>query len=255
MTVQEFKSEFLVEYDKVSNLSSPGFEDDEISLFLTKGQERLVKRHYDPKSNRLQEGVDSTEKRRKDLSELIADSIDINGVSKITVSANQKGAMLHGTFYDLPKDLMYVLSEHVLTNIGDCSDDLSVVKVKPVTYDEYNINIHNPFKQPYNELVWRLDFSKVAPNTGRKRHELVTDGTYTIAEYRMRYLRKPNPIIVSNLANLPNPKTIEGYTGPMECELDSSFHREIITEAVALALETVQEKRYTTERQESQFTE
>ena len=255
MTASEFKYEFLQEYDKVANLSSPSYEDDEISLFLTKGQERLVKRHYEEKSNRLREGFDSTEKRKKDLSELISDSIDLNGVSKITVSTNQNGSLSNGVFYDLPTDLLYVVSEVAKLDIKDCDDNNIVAEVEPVTYDEFTSNIKNPFKKPYKDLVWRLDYSKVSPNTGKKRHELVTDGTYNILSYRMRYIRKPKPIIVSDLAALPNPKTIEGISAVTECELDSSLHREIISEAVSLALEVSQEKRYQTQRQETQLTE
>jgi len=274
MTASEFKYEFLVEYDRVANLSSPGYEDDEISLFLTKGQERLVKRHYNPKSNRLGEGVDSTEKRKKNLAELVTDSVNyLTGTSKISVSANQKGILPNGVFYDLPGDLMFVLSETATVDVKDVNDNDSVIEVKPVTYDEYSVNIKNPFKKPCKEEIWRLEFSSalnivnssttlfgitiptISTSQGAKRHELITDGTYNILDYKMRYVRKPNPIIVSNLGNLSNPKTIEGFSGPLECELDSSYHREIISEAVAIALETAQEKRYTTHRQETQLTE
>jgi len=133
MTSSEFRYEFLVEYDKVASLSSPGFEDDEISLFLTKGQERLVKRHYEEKSNRLKEGFDSTEKRKKDLSELISDGLDSNGISKIAVSSNQNISTPNGTMYDLPEDLLYVISEMALIDIKDCNGNPQIIKIKPVT--------------------------------------------------------------------------------------------------------------------------
>ena len=41
MTLNDFKLEFLVLYDKVANFAAPGYLDDEISIFLTKAQKRI----------------------------------------------------------------------------------------------------------------------------------------------------------------------------------------------------------------------
>lgn len=50
--------------------------------------------------------------------------------------------------------------------------------------------------------------------------------------YKMRYIRKPKPII---LVDLEDGLSIDGYTKKTECEIDSELHREILQRAVELA--------------------
>jgi hypothetical protein len=67
--------------------------------------------------------------------------------------------------------------------------------------------------------------------------ELVTDGTYTINSYTIRYIKKPVDI---------------SLTGAVDCELPSHTHREIIQEAVEMALEIIENPgRYQTSNFES----
>ena len=61
-----------------------------------------------------------------------------------------------------------------------------------------------------------------------RRHELITDGTYTIAEYHLRYLRRPQPIIIDG-------STVDGVVGPLDSELDPILHKRIIDMAVKIA--------------------
>jgi hypothetical protein len=64
LTAQQMKDNFLVLYDKVTNFAAPGYEDNEISLFLTSAQDQLVKRYYNYKGNKYREGFEESEKRR-----------------------------------------------------------------------------------------------------------------------------------------------------------------------------------------------
>src|SRR3990167_2149651 len=204
MTAAEFKIQFLIFYDKIAGSAAPPYEDLEIESFLNKAQLQYVKSHYDFKKNRSKEGVEETEKRRKDLAELIRNA-------NPTVSLNQLGTNPNGTFYDLPSDLMYTLKEEVsITSEDDCIDGKRI-SVKPVTHDEYNAYIYNPFKKPDDTLVWRMDFSPF--QSVIKRHELITDGTYTISQYHLRYIKAPNNISITN--NITS-------------ELNSNIHEEIV---------------------------
>ncbi len=122
-------------------------------------------------------------------------------------------------------------------------DPLISLLVRPVTHDYVTANAENPFKKPYDELCWRMDYSRETPVTSLKRVELITDGTYTIEEYFVRYYRRPKAIIV------PTPATFPAYTVDTEsssllgtnCELDEIIHRQIIDEAVRLAVAALQE--------------
>lgn len=220
MTANQMGDELEVLFNKVTNNDAPGYEDTELSLVLSKAQERFVFQTY-AGTNKLKEGFEETEKRRKDLDELLSNS------EITTASANQTGSLPNGTFYDLPTDFMYAISEQATISSSDECLNGNRIKVKPITHDLYAENIDNPFKQPSDELIWRLDFSRVTADTNPKRHELITDGTYTISKYHLRYLRTAPEIVVdrTDTANQVN------------CILNETTHRRIIDIAVELLLE------------------
>ena len=58
MTSAEMQEEFLILYDKITNFDAPGYEDDEISRFLTKAQERLVLHIMNPLGNKYVTGFE-----------------------------------------------------------------------------------------------------------------------------------------------------------------------------------------------------
>jgi hypothetical protein len=215
MTAAEMKDLFLVLYDKVTNLAAPGYTDGEINQFLNKAQLQFIKQRYNHKGNKYRDGFEETEKRRKDLSELTRNA----DLSTASISTSQTGVSANGVFYDLPTDFLYTLREEVTLSSSDPCIDSTRISVKPVTHDEYTANIGNPFKKPGKTTVWRLDFSRTTI-AGPKRHELVTDGSYTINTYHLRYLKKPiNIDIITSV----------------DCELDDSVHEEIVDAAVRIA--------------------
>ena len=55
---------------------------------------------------------------------------------------------------------------------------------------------------------------------------------YPIESYTIRYLSKPEPII---LDNLPEGLTINGISTPQTCKLSSAIHRAILIRAVSIA--------------------
>jgi hypothetical protein len=217
MTAVEMREEFKILYDKITSFSAPGYNEEEISILLTKAQERVIYDLYHPLGNKYREGFEETEARRKDLKELVL------GTTISTPATTQTNVLPNGTFYDLPTNCLYLISEEVTISSNDSCLNGSRIRVKPITHDEYSINKHNPFKKPYKDLVWRLDYSN-------KVHELITDGTYTISQYHIRYIKRPEPIITDASV------TIEGIIGPNDCELDGSIHRRIIDEAVKIAV-------------------
>lgn len=54
-------------------------------------------------------------------------------------------------------------------------------------------------------------------------------------EYNVRYIRKLKPIILVDLTDIDNELSIEGYQEPMESELPSELHEDILQRAVELA--------------------
>lgn len=220
MNANEMAFELLFGFDKINNSDSPGYEDSEISSLLNKAQERFLLQTYSG-TNKFKEGFEETEKRRKDLSELTANVIIT------TASATQTGTLPNGTLYDLPTNFIYAIKEEVVISSDDECDDGKRIKVKPITHDEYTINIENPWKQPDNTLVWRLDYSRVTDNTNPKRHELITDGSYNITAYHLRYLRRLPNIVVD----------LDTPANQINCILDEITHNRIVDLAVEIALE------------------
>lgn len=230
MTTEEFNFEFDIGYNNIAGASAPPIDIFEKSVYLTTAQEQIIKNHYDSTSNSKGRGFEGSEKRRNDLKQLIKDYKTTSFISNTSNISNQ------GKFYILPKDLFLIVNEQVQIISTDCYNG-NVIDVKPVTYDEYNVQINNPFKRPDNTIAWRLDISNINNN---EVVEIISP--YNISnslQYRLRYLKQPKPIILGDLDILYPLEnlTINSENTTMTCELDESIHREILDRAIELALQ------------------
>jgi len=230
MTTLEFKNEFDISYNGLASNAAPPLDDYEISVLLTQAQEQIVKNYYTYKGNKYQEGVEQTEKRRRDLAQLVTNGISTS-LSPFTAEA-LSGA--NSIFAVIEDDTMFILEEQVKVQSKDLCLNNTFIKVVPVTHDQYLIQKDNPFKRPNDKLTWRLDFHKIA--TG-KVVELVYGANYLPNEYHYRYLKFPEPIIVSDITLIDPLLSIDGQTAEQTCQLDTEIHREILQRAVELALE------------------
>ena len=224
MNTEEFSNRFDVLIHNYANEGTFGsvpyliFDEYEKSLFLTQAQEELVLELYTGK-NQFGEGFEKTEEIRRYLSnivkteELSHKSLDYTGVSKNSV------------FFELPEDLWFITYESVILKdekLG-CLDGEEAIVV-PVTQDEYYRISKNPFRGPTKGRVLRLD-------TSDGFIELVSD--YNIDKYLIRYVSKPEPII---LTDLDNDIYINGVNTKTQCKLNPAIHRAILERAVKLAI-------------------
>lgn len=223
MTSLEQQERFLLLYDKVTNFDAPGYEDEEITAILTKAQERVFFNYYHTLGNKYQEGFEATEARRKDLKELVK-GVTLN--TPITTSEN----LPNGVFFTLPQDCLFAISEEVTLVSSDPCYNNKRIRIKPITHDEYSINKHNPFKNPDENIAWRLDYQN-------QRHEIITAPNTTVGEYHLRYIKRLNPIITGAF-------TFEGVAGPLDCELDPILHERIVDEAVRIATAVTDPQQY-----------
>nr|DAG91672.1 MAG TPA: hypothetical protein [Crassvirales sp.] len=123
----------------------------------------------------------------------------------------------------LPSKLMYAINEMVEVTRNDKKILLQVV---PVKFDEYSRLMCKPYKRPLKYQAWRLTNNDVV-----NKADIVVGPSDTLTKYTIRYVRRPNPIIVSDLDGL----TIDGVSHASECELDPIIHTEILQRAVELA--------------------
>ena len=218
MTANEMRYEFEVLFDKIASNSSPGYTDRELQTFLTKAQQVFIKEGYNPFNS-----LEKNSRRRREFAE-IKRNYSVN-----SQSSNQIGVHPNGFFYDLPEDFMLPLKEEVVISSSNNCINNKRIPVKLITEDEYNIQRFNPFKNPEargleSDFVWSLEFHQ---NNNIKRVEIITDGSFTITEYHLRYLKEPQDII---------PFTGDQSTSAMQdCELDELAQREIIDIAVRIA--------------------
>lgn len=123
----------------------------------------------------------------------------------------------------LPSKLMYAINEMAEVTRNDKKILLQVV---PIKFDEYSRLMCKPYKRPLKYQAWRLINNDVV-----NKADIVVGPSDILTKYTIRYVRRPNPIIVSNLDGL----TIEGKSIATECELDPILHEEILQRAVELA--------------------
>lgn len=220
MTNPEFSIEFDILYNNISSNKAPGLNEYEKSVFLTKAQEQIVTELYSGR-NTTYNSFEETEELRRYLSSLIVTtgcptySEEDKEFIKIT-----NNSML----FSIPEDVLFLVKEVIVSN------NYSEIDVYPVSQDELSKTLKNPFRGPSNNRALRLD-------VGTNIVEVIYPSI--ISTYKVRYIRKPNPII---LTDLEDDLSINGISEESECELDSSLHRTILDRAVALALQTMYSK-------------
>jgi hypothetical protein len=205
MTNQQFLDNFYVLYDEVSDLSAPGYTPLELSKIASEVQEDLIITNYGPKSNKLQEGFEETEKRIQDLGELVRYK------SYTTFSP---AFFSNSTYVELPNTLItvgptdysdvywFTIYENAVSNQLDCTIPSNTTryvepKVVDVTHGELKVAVKDPFRKPY---ILANDGKVLRLRSEGRKHILITDGTFTVTRYDVGYIRKPLPIdLVTNL--------------------------------------------------------
>lgn len=223
--------------NNVASNQAPGFTEWEKAWFLTKAQDELLKNYFNPKGNKYQEGFDGNQKRQIDFSSITSvftqSTAGEFGNAVFDSRDNSKSTAL-------PSDVWMIVNEKVTVTREEASKELTVA---PISFDEYDRLMLKPFKRPLRDQAWRL-----VNNDSGNLSDLIVGPNDEITEYRVRYIRKPKPIIIGDLDNL----TIEGYSwggattpsspeenkiyGDKPCELDPILHEEIVQRAVELAL-------------------
>lgn len=201
MTLEELSDEFDVIINSYDNSQSLVFNEYEKSIYLTKAQEYIIKDLY--------RNYEGTEELNSYLKTLIKDK-----TYPIEDSTNIE--------LDYPNNFLYILKEYA--NINTTCKSNNIVDVLPITQDEYNEVVGNPFRGSKSKVL-RLEENKI---------KLITD--LPIISYTMTYLSNPSPII---LVDLPNGLTINNESKKSTTiETSESIHREILDKAVQLAIQS-----------------
>lgn len=229
MTTEEFSNEFDVLLNSYSNSEFFGkapntieLDEYEKSVFLTKAQEDIVLEIYNGK-NPFGDSFEKTEEIRSYLRQLIK-SYQTSTPEELEEGKEKRiGLTSNSVFFKLPTDLWFITYESVNFSNIDCGDTDNIMVV-PVTQDEFHRIKKNPFRGNNRRRVLRVD-------AGSDIIELISK--YDISSYMIRYMVKPEPII---LTGLPDSLYINKVNKKTDCKLNPAIHRAILERAVKLAL-------------------
>ena len=260
---QEWSDQFDVLYNNITSNQAPGLDIYEKSVFLTTAQEQIIKAYFNPKENKVGEGFDDSEKRQIDFSMLMrTKSIKITNDTKfkaildyhsnsVSINVDEVITTTHKITTTSP---LYKLNDDgkTYTKVYDTNNEITVVNSKepilliinefvditrsnetirsvvvPIKYSEYAKQMTKPNKRPPQYQTWRL-----IVDDNRCFDLIPALSTDVISGYIIRYIKKPNPII---LADLDSGLSINGLSVSTQCELDESIHEEILQRAVELA--------------------
>lgn len=214
MTAAQMSHEFDLLWNNIMSNQAPGLSEYEKSVFLTKAQDEIVKNYLVPQSpgNQLRAGVEDIPKRQADFSALVE--------SPTNASLSVAG-VLHpaGHTVTLPTNMLCILAE----TVGNLA-------VQPLTSAEFLRLMSKPYKYPCKGQCWRI-----MSEDGKA--EIILPFGETASSYKMTYIRRPHPIIISAL---PTGYTFEydgsAYTTvPSDSEAPESLHEDIVQRAVELA--------------------
>ena len=274
MTTQEFSDAFDTLLNSYASQAAFGEEaskqevvldEYEKSVLLTQAQDLIVKSYFYGNQNPQGQGFDDSTRRQVDFSSLIkvatltpvADSsgstFDDRGIlySMPRKKINKPSGTLDTKLYEAIQDdnthvyvknstnVLFILNEKMQVE-GDNGKKKDYVVV-PLNYKEYDREMSKAYAQPFKKQAWRL-FQNTA--TGFDvQSELIP--IWDIAEdaqseptnitYKVRYVQRPDPIV---LTNLPNGLTIDGISEVTECTLNPILHIDILNRAVELAMST-----------------
>lgn len=271
MNAKEFSDQFDILWNGIASNQSPGLNEYEKSVFLTKAQDELVKNYFNPKGNAKQEGFDGSPKRQADFSMLLKTNRE--KINKFTTPTTNDTAVFdpRAIVVNYPKDLFLTINEQV-TN-----EDFSKIRqVIPLSFVEYTRLMSKPYKEPLKYQAWRLLTNQstvsvdtytettkyIAPTANlilnlqdrKALKELITKNADNGWFYAIRYVRRPMPIILEKFDDAYGEDlTINGYNGTETfytgidavsgqqitearcCELDPAIHEEILQRAIELA--------------------
>lgn len=221
MNVQELSNLFdtllqpYITKDNFGKQNTLAFDEYEKSIFLTKAQEQIVLELY--------QELEQSEEVRKYLSNLIK-------TDNYAPVGEQDETLINNNFksykVEISNDILFMIYEQcTLSDENNCINN-KIVSVVPTIHDDLDKVLKNPFKSPNRRKVIRLDFDN--------KIELISK--YNISNYKVRYLKKPNPIILvaleGNLSiNNGDTKVSNGETNPI-------LHERIVQRAVQLAVQS-----------------
>jgi hypothetical protein len=208
MTLDELSTQFNLLYNNISSNQAPGLTEYEKSVFLTQAQEAVILDLYKGVTG---DSFETTEEVTRYLSSLVKPYTTSQLTSQTALLDKRE------TKINLPTDVMFITYQSANINGKD-------VIVTPINRDSLFNILNNPFKGPNNNRVISIS----------EEGSIILYSNSDITKYYAKYLSKPYPIILIDLAN--EGFTINGETDSKEVDwLPESLHNQILIRAVQMA--------------------
>lgn len=271
MTTTEFSNQFEILYNNITSNQAPGLDEYEKSVILTQAQEEILEAFFNPKKNKILEGLGDSSRRDIDFSKVIIvkdykNVLDCKRTNTSTSDFDTAGFDFHSNSksFTLPDKILFTLDEFATVQRGTAPTKKSdgtynpdtrktvLLTVLPLNYSTYSRIQGSTYKRPMSYQAWRISYSKEEPvvstttqevntspsedtstsTTYKYYNDLVVGPLDEIVSYKIRYVRRPRPIILESFSD---GVTIEGESQEQTCELDEGLHLTILKRAVELA--------------------
>jgi len=181
MTLRELQGDFQLE---IQNYDQPGIlQSDVIFYWLNEALLKFVDTYYSNDKESFEQTQRVTDVLRRLVVEAtIAPSLPVNryGVQVYTI--------------DLPTDYMNALNERVTIEVPNPNDgNLTIIDNTSVT-DSTSATLNHQLVDPYSTHRVHYESARPLRLFMGDNVDLYTDGTYSIVEYYLRYLRRPTII-------------------------------------------------------------
>jgi hypothetical protein len=240
----------------------------EKSVLLTQAQDYIVKSYFYGNQNPQGQGFDDSIRRQVDFSSLIKTATLTEGESSdaafddrgiiytmpLRIVSKPEGDLDTNKYTEIEgddahvclnesTDVLYILNEKMIVKDADGKKVAEYVVV-PLNYKEYDRTMSKAYSQPFKKQAWRLfqnsstgfDVqSELIPLWNISEEIKKADNSAINVEYRIRYVKRPDPIV---LVDLPDGLSIDGIFNATECSLNPIVHMDILNRAVEIALST-----------------
>jgi len=237
MTIEQFHREFKVFFDKADSSAYPEFLDGEIDIYLNEAQERIVKQRYG-KNNVYRSGFEEIQKRTEDLKELVVTKFtslsqntayqDVgDNVYKADLKDLYDDANLNTTASEEYQFFLKAIAETCQVNDNQL-ECCTWSRVKLVQHDDISTVANDPFNKP----------KKGRPIIFFEEGSIFvwTAEGYEVNGFQVTFIKRP---AVMNIGTYGSVVT--------ECELSEHLHKELLQEAIQVALENIGSPRVQTQ--------
>lgn len=242
MTTQEFETQFDVLFNNITSNQAPGLNAYEKSVLLTKAEMQITQEYLNPRVDGAGGGFDGSPRRQIDFSSIT----ESKSFAQVLPASGYVPVDSRAICFDAASSIgspISIINEAVDYTVSGVTTTYTVV---PITFQEYQRLMLKPYKYPVKGQAWRLINKGLMEIIGRN----LTPSSN--ATYRIRYVRKPNPIILEPRLDLLyvsidgigygdgttytwTPTNTTGTSTLSECELPEEIHQEILERAVTLA--------------------